>query len=70
MGEFIEVKVHFNRPGPRAGSIHSIDLSVCLFVCLSVCLFAILSRPIYFLSPYIKRLGNWGIGGLGDLGIG
>ena len=30
----------FNRPGPKAGSIHSIEVSVCLRTCLSV--------PIYF----------------------
>ena len=27
---------------------------ICLSVCLFVCLSAILSRPIYFLSPYIN----------------
>ena len=35
----------FNRAGPKAGSIHSIDLSVCVSVCLS----AILSRPKAFI---------------------
>ena len=37
----------FNRPGPKTGSIHSIDLSVCVCVCVCVC--AILSRPKAFI---------------------
>ena len=34
----LKILVVFNRPGPKAGSIHSIEVSVCLFVCLFVCL--------------------------------
>ena len=33
----------FNRPGPKAGSIHGIEVCVCVCVCMSVC-----SLPIYF----------------------
>ena len=33
-----------------------------ILMCLRVCVFACLSLPIYFLNPYIGRLGHWGIG--------
>ena len=44
-------KVFFNQPGPKAGSIHSIEVSVC-------CLFVCLSRPIYFFMVNVNIPGT------------
>ena len=41
------LKTIFNQSGPKAGSIHRFDLSVCLSVC--VCVSAILSHPKAFI---------------------
>ena len=59
----------FKRPGPKAGPIHGIDVSVCLSVCLCVCdLVQIYSIPLNreLRDWGFGDLGKWGIGGLGD----
>ena len=60
----------FNRPGPKARSIQSIDVSVCLGVCLCVCLSVCDLVPLqgFYSMPLNRGLGDWVIGGLGDWG--
>ena len=44
----------FNRPGPKAGSIHSIEVSVCVFVCLQSCFYVNMTRRIEEDQEHLK----------------